>query len=135
MIISLVCSGGLIVLLYTLVGNTTKTYEFNKEKQINFLELTAQKKKIVDKIKQNKVRLEKIKEESQSSELGIPDLLILKAEEEIRLIAQVNEIIKRIKKDPKWYADVKKQALERKLSEEKMLLLSAKYILKKRNNE
>lgn len=46
---------------------------------------------------------------------------------------EINKVIERIKSDKKWFENVKKQALEREISVDSMLVESANFVIKARN--
>jgi hypothetical protein len=120
-------------LFYGLTKKDFNPYVLDKNLQINYYKVEPKVQTQIDKIKANKKWLKQIKTKAGKENLPVPAMLEREARYMTNQVSFANkrakDLILRIKQDSAWFVQVKKQAKERGISNQEMLLISAKFIM------
>ena len=114
------------------ISNKNNSDEKDIHKSVNY---DAERKRIIRNIKNNKTWFEKIKKQAVFNKLSIDSMLVVSANYVIRENRKksqnkVNRVVEQIKNNTSWLESVKKQAKERNLPLDSMLIRNASYYIK-----
>ena len=128
------------LLFYGLTNKNHKPYNFNQDIYIEIFKVEPAIQLQIDKIKQNKEWLNQVKQNALNRGTNIPRMLEREANYIVRtstnpLGIRLNNLINRIKQDSVWMKDIKQEALKKNVSEDEMILRSAKYIINKEKED